>query len=120
MPGPPSPLRRTAKSTTIALRSNTIIRLETVERTAGPYQPGTSQLQEFAVAPATPSGHQAGVAAILDALQADETPETSARDNLLSLVMVDAAVRSARERRTIEIDDVLADAGWSPYGRGTA
>ena len=50
--------------------------------------------------------------AILDALAAGETPETVCDDNLLSLAMVDAAVKSSRERRTIEIDDVLVDAGW--------
>ena len=57
-------------------------------------------------------GHPSGVNAILDALAAGETPETVCDDNLLSLAMVDAAVKSSRERRTIEIADVLADAGW--------
>ena len=88
------------------------LRLETVER-SDPYEPATLDRKEIAVASADPSGHTAGLAAILDALQAGEAPETVASDNLLSLVMVDAAVRSARERRTIEIADVLADAGWS-------
>ena len=39
-------------------------------------------------------------------------PETVCDDNLLSLAMVDATVRSSRERRTIALDGVLAAAGW--------
>jgi len=56
---------------------------------------------------------EAGLNRILDALAAGETPETVCDDNLLSLAMVDAAVRSSRERRTIELDDVLAASWWS-------
>ena len=48
-----------------------------------------------------------------DARLFGETPETVCDDNVLSLAMVDAAVRSSRERRTIEIANVLADADWA-------
>jgi predicted dehydrogenase len=89
------------------------LRLETVERPRGPYEPGVLHFEDDTIAPAEMSSHATGLAAILDALQADQTPETVADDNLLSLAMVDAAVRSSRERRTIEIGDVLAEAGWS-------
>jgi len=88
------------------------LRLETAER-SDPYKAAALDRKDIAVASADPSGHTPALAAILDALQADETPETVAHDNLLSLAMVDAAVRSSRERRTVEIADVLAEAGWS-------
>ncbi|MEO5633718.1 hypothetical protein [Gaiella sp.] len=58
------------------------------------------------------TGHARGLGAIVDALQASRTPETVAHENLLSLAMVEAAVRSSRERRTVEIAHVLAEAGW--------
>ncbi len=89
------------------------LRLETVERPGGPYEPGVVGLEVIDVVSGDPSGHPTWLAAILDAFQAGETPETVAHDNLLSLAMVEAAVRSSRERRTIEIADVLAEAGWS-------
>jgi predicted dehydrogenase len=88
------------------------LRLETAER-SDPYEPAALERTDIAVPTVDPTGHTAGLAAILDALQAGETPETVASDNLLSLAMVDAAVRSARERRTVEIAEVLAEAGWS-------
>lgn len=88
------------------------LRLETVQRPAGPYEPGVLDLKEIEIAAVQPRLHALGLAAILDALQAGETPETVAHDNLLSLAMVEAAVRSSRERRTIEIGQVLAEAGW--------
>lgn len=63
------------------------------------------------------TGHAKGLAAILDALQAGHTPETVAHDNLLSLAMVEAAVRSSRESQTVELAAVLADAGWEVASR---
>jgi predicted dehydrogenase len=86
--------------------------LETVQRPSGPYEPGVTSREEEDVAFAKNGGHAIGLAAILDALQANDTPETVADDNLMSLAMVVGAVRSSRERRTVEIADVLADAGW--------
>ena len=86
--------------------------LETVRRPEGPYEPGVVERTETSV-PAVPSGHAIAVAAILDDFREGRPPETVASDNLQSLAMVDAAVRSSRERRTIEIADVLAEAGWS-------
>ena len=97
------------------------LRLETVQRPDGPYEPGVTQQVDDIVAPGDQTGHAKGLAAILDALQAGNTPETVAHDNLLSLAMVDAAVRSSRERRTLEIGEVLAEAGWDlPAHRGSA
>ena len=86
--------------------------VETVERVDGPHAAGVHTAVEEDVARLDRVGHASGLNAILDALAAGETPETVCDDNLLSLAMVDAAVRSSRERRTIEIAEVLADAGW--------
>jgi len=86
--------------------------LETVQRPNGPYEPGETTREEDTVV-IERSGHATGLAAILDALQSGDTPETVAHDNLLSLAMVEAAVRSSRDRRTVEIADVLVDAGWN-------
>ncbi len=88
------------------------LRLETVERPDGPYEPGVTHPVDEPVAQGDMTGHAKGLAAIFDALQAGRTPETVAHDNLLSLAMVEAAVRSSSERRTIKIGDVLAEAGW--------
>ena len=88
------------------------LRLETVQRPDGPYEPGVTRQTDDIVAPGDMTGHAKGLAAILDALQAGHIPETVAHDNLLSLAMVEAAVQSSRERRTIEITDVLAEVGW--------
>ena len=88
------------------------LHLETVQRPDGPYEPGVTHRAEESLNPGDMTGHARGLAAILDALQAGNTPETVAHDNILSLAMVDAAVQSSRERRTIEITDVLAHAGW--------
>jgi predicted dehydrogenase len=88
------------------------LRLETVAR-SDPYETAPLDRKDIAVTSVDPSGHTMGLAAILDSFQAGETPETVAHDNLLSLAMVDAAVRSSRERRTVVVADVLADAGWS-------
>jgi predicted dehydrogenase len=83
-----------------------------VRRPNGPYEPGETEREEETVI-VERSGHATGLAAILDALQSGDTPETVAHDNLLSLAMVEAAVRSSRQRRTVEIGDVLVDAGWN-------
>jgi predicted dehydrogenase len=87
--------------------------VETVDRTRGQHAAGVRTTIAEDVPRLDRIGHPSGLNAILDALAAGETAETVCDDNLLSLAMVDAAVRSSRERRTIEIDDVLADAGWS-------
>jgi predicted dehydrogenase len=86
--------------------------VETVERVAGPHAAGVRTTVEEDVPRLDRVGHPSGLNAILDALAAGEAPETVCNDNLLSLAMVDAAVRSSEERRTIEIADVLAEAGW--------
>jgi predicted dehydrogenase len=86
--------------------------LETVQRPNGPHEPGVTTAVEQEIPPVADIGHAGCLAAILGALQAGTPPETVADDNLLSLAMVDAAVRSSRERRTVAIADVLADAGW--------
>jgi predicted dehydrogenase len=87
--------------------------IETVDRADGPQAAGTRTTVAEDVQRLDRIGHPSGLNAILDALASGETPETASDDNLLSLAMVDAALKSSRERRTIEIDDVLADAGWS-------
>ncbi|MCY7301903.1 MAG: Gfo/Idh/MocA family oxidoreductase [Thermoleophilia bacterium] len=88
--------------------------LETVKRPAGPYEPGTETRTRHAsnFEPGTTS-HALALAAILESLRAGEAPETVARDNLLSLAMVDSALRSSRARQTVEVADVLVDAGWA-------
>lgn len=86
--------------------------VQTVERVDGPHAAGVRTAVEEDVARLDRVGHPSGVNAILDALAAGETPETVCDDNLLSLAMVESAVKSSRERRTIELADVLADAGW--------
>ncbi len=86
--------------------------VETIERVDGPHAPGVRTIVEEDVPRLDRVGHPSGLNAILDALAAGKTPETVCDDNLLSLAMVDAAVRSSLERRTIEIADVLAEAGW--------
>lgn len=94
------------------------LRLETVNRPDGPYEPGITHQADEPVAAGDMTGHARGLAAILDALQAGRTPETVAHDNLLSLAMVEAAVRSSRERRTVEVPDVLVEAGWELSAHG--
>jgi hypothetical protein len=42
-----------------------------------------------------------------DAVTRGERPETSADDNLWTLAMVESAIRSHREGRTVRIDEVL-------------
>ena len=88
------------------------LRLETVKRPDGPYEAGITHQANEPITSGDTTGHAKGLASILDALQARRTPETVAHDNLLSLAMVEAAVRSSRERRTIEVADVLTEAGW--------
>ncbi len=97
---------------TLAWDGSDHLRLETVRRPDGPYEPGVTHQVDDIVAPDSMTGHARGLGAIVDALQASRTPETVAHENLLSLAMVEAAVRSSRERRTVEIAHVLAEAGW--------
>jgi len=51
-------------------------------------------------------GHTAALDAMLDALARGEQPATAAADNVASLGMVAAALRSAREGRTVTLDEV--------------
>jgi predicted dehydrogenase len=58
-----------------------------------------------------------------DALLHGKVPETSGADNLWTLAMVEASLRSAREARTVSIDEVLTPTlqramGSSPDRRG--
>ncbi len=86
--------------------------LDTVRRPDGPHAAGVSATVVEHVGPVTSIGHATALTAILDALQGGTPPETVADDNLLSLAMVEAAIRSSRERRTISVPDLLAEAGW--------
>ena len=50
------------------------------------------------------------LAEFVDALRQGTVPTGEAHSNMLSLAMVEAAIRSAREARRVRIDEVLADA----------
>ena len=50
-------------------------------------------------------GHTAALDAMLDALARGEQPATAASDNVASIAMVAAALQSARERRTVTLDE---------------
>ncbi|KNC20181.1 oxidoreductase [Arthrobacter sp. RIT-PI-e] len=69
--------------------------------------------------PATPEGEIAG--ALVDfvaALRTGETPSGEVHSNVLSLAMVEAAVRSASTGRRVLIDDVVEDAYRGAVGTG--
>jgi predicted dehydrogenase len=66
-----------------------------VERTAWPV-PG----------PLDATGHAAAIDDLLDALVAGRTPDTAAAANLGTLAMVFAAIRSAEERRPVELAEI--------------
>jgi predicted dehydrogenase len=53
------------------------------------------------------SGHAACIDAMLDALRDGRRPMTDCSDNVKSLAMVLAGIRSARERRRVEIEELL-------------
>ena len=53
------------------------------------------------------TGHAACIDAVLAALRAGQRPETDCADNLRSLAMVFAALRSAQEGRRVRLDELL-------------
>jgi predicted dehydrogenase len=59
------------------------------------------------------TGHAAALDALLDALEAGRRPETDAAENLGTLAMVFAAIRSAEERRAVDLAEVVGGA-WPP------
>lgn len=46
---------------------------------------------------------------LVAAVRTGETPETSAEDNLWTIAMMEAGIRSDRERRTVDVREVLGD-----------
>jgi predicted dehydrogenase len=63
--------------------------------------------------PPDATGHAAAIDDLLDALEAGRPSETDAARNLGTLAMVFAAIRSAEERRTVELAEI-AGAAWPP------
>jgi predicted dehydrogenase len=59
------------------------------------------------------TGHAAAIDDLLDALAAGRTPDTAAAANLGTLAMVFAAIRSAEERRPVELAEI-AGGEWPP------
>jgi predicted dehydrogenase len=59
------------------------------------------------------TGHAAALDDLLDALEAGRRPETDAAENLGTLAMVFAAIRSAEERRAVDLAEVVGGA-WPP------
>ena len=55
----------------------------------------------------TATGHEAGIDEMLGALWRGEASETDASDNILSVAMVEAAGRSAREGRRVQLAEVV-------------
>ncbi|MDZ4848450.1 MAG: Gfo/Idh/MocA family oxidoreductase [Pirellulaceae bacterium] len=53
-----------------------------------------------------PDAFAGPMAQLLCALEDNTTPEISGRDNLRTMALVDAAYRSAREHRAVEIDEI--------------
>ena len=60
--------------------------------------------------PPGPAGIEAALAAFVDALRTGGVPMGEVHENVLSLAMVEAAVRSAASGARVLLDDVLADA----------
>lgn len=64
--------------------------------------------------PVTPArdrtGHAAALDALLDAIATGRPPETDCSDNVVSLAMVFAALRSAEQQRVVPIAEVLEEA----------
>jgi predicted dehydrogenase len=66
-------------------------------------------------APRDATGHAACLDALLGALDSGRPSETDGADNLQTLAMVFAAIRSAEERRTVAVDEIWRDqASGSP------
>jgi predicted dehydrogenase len=64
-------------------------------------------------APRDRTGHAAAVDDLFDALESGRAPETEGAENLGTLAMVFAAIRSAEERRAVDVREVVGDA-WPP------
>lgn len=60
--------------------------------------------------PPGPEGIEAALAAFVDAVRTGEVPMGEVHENVMSLAMVEAAVRSAETGARVLVDDVLADA----------
>lgn len=60
--------------------------------------------------PPGPSGIDAALGAFVDAVRTGATPMGEVHENLMSLAMVEAAVRSAQSGSRVRLDDVLAEA----------
>ena len=83
--------------------------VETVARD-GPLGAPTRHRREEVLPPPPDIGHAACLHEMLDALAHRRQPATVATDNLVSLAMVYASLRSARERRTITLAETLTEA----------
>jgi predicted dehydrogenase len=59
------------------------------------------------------TGHAAAVDDLFDALEAGRRPETDGAENLGTLAMVFAAIRSAEERRPVDLAEIVGGA-WPP------
>ena len=70
----------------------------------------TDALRERDIAPAAKEEIAGSLAEFLDALRTGAEPSGSARQNVRSLAMVEAAVRSAESGARVRIDEVLAEA----------
>jgi predicted dehydrogenase len=64
-------------------------------------------------APRDRTGHVAGVDDLFDALEAGRRPETEGAENLGTLAMVFAAIRSAEERRAVALQEIVGG-DWPP------
>jgi predicted dehydrogenase len=58
-----------------------------------------------------PDAFAGTMAQLMHALETGTEPEISGRDNVRTMALVEAAYRAARERRTVEVGEVLAEAG---------
>jgi predicted dehydrogenase len=85
------------------------------ERGMGKVRRATWEVPE----PRDATGHAACVDALLDALEADRRPETDGAENLGTLAMVFAAIRSAEERRAVALEEIVGGA-WPPARRQAA
>ncbi len=58
-----------------------------------------------------PDAFAGTMAGLLRALESGSRPEISGRDNLKTMALVDAAYRSAGERRTVRVEEIIHEAG---------
>jgi predicted dehydrogenase len=64
-------------------------------------------------APRDRTGHVAAIDELFDALESGRRPETEGAENLGTLAMVFAAIRSAEERRTVALEEIVGGE-WPP------